>query len=244
MEELVQKPYTVRTTSFEGPLEVLLDLIESRKLLVNEISLAGVTDDFILHIRSHAEFPMEQATDFIAVAATLLLIKSKSLLPQLELTEEEEGDVEDLTRRLKAYEEARRASRTLSSLFGRAVSYSRGDKPPEVVFAPSKDLSIEALGSALRDALTALEKQVELPEARVRSIISIEEVMDSLTKRVQTALTLSFKEFAGDSKEKVDVIVSFLALLELVKQGVVGAEQQGKFEDITITNSRADVPRY
>jgi segregation and condensation protein A len=244
MEELVQKSYTVRTTSFEGPLELLLDLIEKRKLLVNEVSLASVTDDFILHIRSHAEFPMEMATDFIAVAATLLLIKSKSLLPQLELTEEEESDVEDLTRRLKAYEEARRASRILSSMFGKAILIERGDRAPEIIFAPSKDLSQTSLQSALRDALTALEKQVELPEARVRSIISLEEVMDTLTKRVQTAFTLSFKEFAGGAKEKVDVIVSFLALLELVKQGVVGAEQHERFEDITITNSKADVPRY
>jgi segregation and condensation protein A len=73
--------YTVRVAAYEGPFELLLDLIEKRKLLVNDISLARVTDEFILHVRGQAEFPMEDATNFIAVAATLLLIKSKSLIP-------------------------------------------------------------------------------------------------------------------------------------------------------------------
>ncbi|HYE23126.1 MAG TPA: ScpA family protein [Candidatus Paceibacterota bacterium] len=244
MESVTTPSYTVRTASYEGPLELLLDLIEKRKLHVNELSLAEVTDDFIQHVRGQAEFPMEEAANFISVAATLLLIKSKSLIPELALSEDEEEDVEDLKRRLLMYEKAREAARELSRIFGRAVLVSRGERAPEPMFAPSRDLSPETLTAALRNALTEAEKQEQLPEVRVKPLITIEEMMDRLTDRVQTALAVSFKEFSGGAKEKVEVIVSFLALLELVKQGVVDAAQHDHFADIKITNTAPTTPKY
>lgn len=236
--------YTIRTQAFEGPFELLLELIEKRKLLVNELSLSQVTDDFIQHVRGQAAFPMEDAAEFIGVAATLLLIKSKSLIPELELSNDEEQDVDDLKRRLIAYEKAREAAKELASIFGRFVMVSAGERAPEPMFAPSKDLSTAGLESALREALTALEKEEPLQEARVRPMVTIEEMMDRLMDRVQKALTMSFSEFSGDAKEKVEVIVSFLALLELVKQGAVDVAQQGTFSDIRITNTSTDVPKY
>lgn len=239
-----QKGFQVRTAAYEGPLDLLLDLIEKRKLLVNEITLAEVTDDYIQHVKGQAEFPMEEAANFIGIAATLLLIKSKSLIPELTLSEDEEDDVEDLKRRLIAYEKAREASRELSRVFGKTVMVARGERAPEPVFAPSRDLSLDALQKALTDALTALQKQEALPEVRVRPLVSLEDMMDRLTTRVQTALAISFKEFTGDTKEKVEVIVSFLALLELVKQGIVEAAQYDHFADIKITNTSTSVPRY
>lgn len=245
MERVTAPPgFLVRQPSYEGPLELLLDLIEKRKLLVNELTLAQVTDDFIQHVRGQVEFPMEEAANFIGMAATLLLIKSKSLIPELTLSEDEEEDVEDLKRRLLAYEQAREAARELSRIFGRRVMVSRGERTPEPMFAASRDLSLESVQKALTDALTALEKVEELPEVRVRPLVTIEEMMDQLTSRVQSALALSFKEFAGDTKEKVEVIVSFLALLELVKQGVVDAAQHDHFADIKITNTKPAVPKY
>ena len=244
MEGVAANSYTVRTTAYEGPLELLLDLIEKRKLHVNELSLSQVTDDFIAHVRGQAQFPMEEAANFIGVAATLLLIKSKSLIPELSLSEDEEEDVEDLKRRLVKYEKAREAARALSQIFGRTVLVSRGERAPEPMFAPSRDLSTETLQKAIRDVLTAVEKQEELPEVRVRPLVTIEEMMDKLTERVQTALAVSFKEFSGGAKEKVEVIVSFLALLELVKQGVVDAAQHDHFTDIKITNTTPTTPKY
>jgi segregation and condensation protein A len=236
--------FYVRTGTYEGPLEIILDLIEKRKLLVNELSLAQITDDYITYIRSQATFPMEDAADFIGVAATLLLIKSKSLLPDLALSVEEEDDVEDLKRRLSAYERTREAARELSQIFGRSVLISAGERKPEPMFAPSRDLTLDSIQRALLEALAALEKEEKLPEARVRPTFTIEEIMDSLTKRVQSALTLSFKEFTGNAKEKVEVIVSFLALLELVKQGAVEAAQQSVFGEINISNTTATTPHY
>lgn len=242
--EETKSRFVIQAQGHEGPLELILELIEKRKLLVNELSLSQVTDDFITYVRSHEAFPMEDATDFIGVAATLLLIKSRSLIPELELSTEEEEDVEDLKHRLEQYEKAREASRMLAQLFGRSVMVSAGDKIPEVMFAPSRDCTLENIERALADALTALEKEEKLPEVRVRPTISIEDVMDDLKRRVEKAMTLSFKEFAGDKGERVEMIVSFLALLELVKQGSVEAAQYDAFGDIRITNTGTNVPRY
>lgn len=236
--------FLVRTGGYEGPLEALLDLIEKRKLLVNEVSLAQVTDDFIAYVRSGENFPMEDATGFIAVAATLLLIKSRSLLPDLELTSEEEEDVADLETRLALYEKARAASRELSRIFGASCMAQAGERTPEPSFTPSRDLTLDAVTAALTAVLAAREEQEKLPEARIRPMVSIEEMMDTLRTRVERALTLSFKEFNGSTTDRVEVIVSFLALLELVKQGTVDAAQHSAWGDIQITNTSTGVPRY
>lgn len=238
-------PFSIKTDAYEGPFEVLLDLIEARKLLVNDLALASITEDYIQHVRAQEAFPVEETANFIQIAATLLLIKSKSLIPDLELSEDENADVEDLKRRLAAYEKVREATRELTRIYGRSVMARAGERPPEVVFAPARDLSTAALEEAMARVLAAREAVEELPEARVKPLVTIEEMMDRLAKRVQSAMTLSFKDFAGGQKEKVEVIVSFLALLELVKQGAVAAEQYGAYGDIRISHTAAAaVPRY
>lgn len=237
--------FSIQTPAYAGPFDLVLDLIEERKLLVNELALASITDAFITHIRSQATFPVEEAANFIQIAATLLLIKSRTLIPDLELSTDEEGDIHDLELRLAAYEKVREASRELSRLFGKYVMEPAGERAPEVSFAPSRDLSTGALAGALARVLAAREEVHELPEARVKPMITIEEMMDALATRVRKALSVSFKEFAGSAKEKVEIIVSFLALLELVKQGAVAAEQYVTHGDIRITHTdSAQAPRY
>ncbi len=237
--------FSIKTSSYEGPFEILLDLIETRKLLVNDLALASITEDFVQHVRKQATFPVEETANFIQIAATLLLIKSKSLIPDLALTDEETADVEDLKRRLEAYEKVREAARELSRIFGKAVMVPAGERAPEVTFAPSRDLSKNALAEAFARILAAREAIEELPTARVKPLVTIEEMMDRLAKRVQSTMTLSFKEFAGGIKEKVEVIVSFLALLELVKQGAIAAEQYDIHGDIRIKHTAStSVPRY
>src|SRR3989344_4453780 len=246
METTFQKiNFSIKTDAYQGPFELLLDLIETRKLLVNDLTLSNITEDFIRHVRAQSAFPVEETANFIQIAATLLLIKSKSLIPDLALTDEETADVEDLKRRLEAYEKVREATRELSRIFGRTVMLPAGERVPEISFAPSNDLSVNALAEALARVLAAREVVEELPEARVKPLVTIEEMMDRLAKRVQRAMTLSFKEFSKSSKEKIEVIVSFLALLELVKQGAVAAEQYDMHGDIRISHTAsAAVPRY
>src|SRR3954469_6101774 len=110
--------FTVKTQAFEGPLDLLLDLIEKRKLFVSDIALAKVTDDFIEHVRKFENLPMGESAHFILVASTLLLIKSKSLLPELALTDDEQGDIRDLETRLKIYKRIKDASKHVEKMFG------------------------------------------------------------------------------------------------------------------------------
>lgn len=245
--------FNIQTEAYQGPFELVLDLIEARKLLVNDLTLANITEDFIQHVRAQESFPVEETANFIQIAATLLLIKSKSLIPDLILSEDENEDVEDLKRRLSAYEKVREASREFARIFGKTMMLTEGERLPEPCFSPSRDLSAQALSEALVRVLSAREAVEELPEARVKPLISIEEMMDRLAKRVQSAMTLSFKDFAGGAKDpstglragKVEVIVSFLALLELVKQGAVAADQHDIHGDIRISHTAsASVPHY
>ncbi|OGG62637.1 hypothetical protein A3I46_00095 [Candidatus Kaiserbacteria bacterium RIFCSPLOWO2_02_FULL_54_13] len=237
--------FSIKTDSYEGPFEVLLDLIEARKLLVNDLTLANITEDFIAHVRAQEAFPVEETASFIQIAATLLLIKSRSLIPDLALTDEENADVDDLKRRLAAYEKVRAAARELSRIYGRTVMVQAGERPPEVVFAPSRDLSARALAEALVRVLAAREAVQELPETRVKPLVTIEEMMDRLARRVQSALTLSFNEFSKGTKERIEVIVSFLALLELVKQDAIAAEQHTAYGDIRLSHTAPSaIPHY
>ncbi len=245
--------FSIKTDSYQGPLDLVLDLIERRKLLVNDLALANITEDFIQHVRAQKTFPVEETANFIHLAATLLLIKSKSLIPDLILTEEESEDVDDLKKRLAAYERVREASRELAQIYGRSVMVSAGEKAPEVTFAPARDLTKTALAEALARVLAAREEVEALPEARVKSLITIEEMMDRLAKRVQSAMNLTFKDFAPlDSAQgkrpeevKIEIIVSFLALLELMKQGSVAAEQHSQHGDIHMTHTEtSSIPRY
>ena len=117
--------FTIKTQSFEGPLDLLLELIEKRKLFIGDIALAKVTDDFISHIKQFENMPMGESAHFILVASTLLLIKSKALLPGLSLTEEEQGDIHDLETRLKIYKRIKDASKDIETLFGKDVIFAQ-----------------------------------------------------------------------------------------------------------------------
>jgi segregation and condensation protein A len=89
-------PHTVKTAVYEGPLDLLLELIEKRKLLINDISLASVTDEYISRVNSMESLPVGETAEFVALAATLLLIKSRSLLPTLILNDDESRDIKEL----------------------------------------------------------------------------------------------------------------------------------------------------
>ena len=245
-------PFTVKTTSFEGPLNLLLDLIEKRKLFINDVSLAKVTDDFIAHVRQFDNMPMGESAHFILVASTLLLIKSKSLLPDLNITEEEKGDMNDLETRLKIYQRMKEASKRVNELFGgdqmifeqsqSAHSRSRFATP---VFVPNPEFTLEKARMTLADLINRLPKKEKLPQVMVQKVISLEETIATLTTRITSHLRMSFKEFTKDHKEnRVNVIVSFLAMLELVKQGIMHVTQESTYGDINMETKDVALPRY
>jgi len=238
--------YTVKTPVFEGPLELLLTLIEKRKLFVSDIALSHVADDFITYVKSHPEMPVDESSQFVLVASTLVLIKSKSLLPNMKLTSEEEQSIDDLERRLKEYERFRELSLFIKSLFGHNPIFAPEKETPNIsVFAPSSDMTLENLSGAILSVIDNLpQPEKKNPEVKVKKIISLEEVMDGLKHRIERALSLSFKEFTGDTADRVHVIVSFLALLELVKEGSIDALQGDTYSDIQIESQDVSTPKY
>ena len=247
--------FTIKTEVFEGPLDLLLTLIEKRKLFINDISLAQVTDEYIQYVNRLGDYSLGDRTQFIYIASTLLLVKAKSLLPTMSLTEEEKSDVKDLERRLKELEMIRRAGETVQKLFGKKIIYPRGgfdgnfkSEMPDI-FAPSSDVTLTQITEAIGRVLTSLPKKAPIgPKVLVKKTISLEDMITRLTDRIKSAVKMSFREFSGkgqvDNAEKVHVIVSFLAMLELVKQGVLDAHQEGLFDEIQMESQNLGVPRY
>lgn len=241
-ESLTQSNYTVKATGFEGPLDLLLDLVEARKLFINEISLAKVTDEYLSYARNLASNDLSEITSFVSIAATLILIKSRSLLPGFIVTEEEEKDIKNLESRLELYSIIREISAILSISYGKTRIYFGHDKKrTEPVFAPDPKLSLDLMHMSVREVLNRVPKPEFLPEVRVRKIINIEEMISNLTERITEAARVSFREWRkalpGDDEASVrgNVIVSFLAMLELVRQGFMDAVQDNAFNDIELT---------
>ncbi|MDD4989460.1 MAG: segregation/condensation protein A, partial [Candidatus Pacebacteria bacterium] len=131
--------YKIKTEVFEGPLDLLLSLIEKRKLLINEISLAQITDDYIAYIKNTGNQTMGESANFILIASTLLLIKSRSLLPNLSLSEEEEQSIDELEHRLKIYKEIKELSVHIAERFGKEMIFAPQMRKFDPVFSPDKD---------------------------------------------------------------------------------------------------------
>lgn len=238
--------FSVKTDHFEGPLEALLEMVERRKLSISDVALAAVADEFVAYAQRLPELPVPEASAFVYVASTLLLIKSRSLLPSFALSPEEERSVSDLEARLRAYQTLREAAKVAGRAWLRAPLHQRASRAPaEPVFAPTPSCAPERLLELVRSILRAAPKLERVPEAVVRKVVSLEETVGKLTSRIKQALSLSFREFSGMGKaEKVEVVVSFLALLELVKQGTIHARQGEHFGDIRLEATDVGTPSY
>jgi segregation and condensation protein A len=238
-------PFSIKTDHFEGPLELLIELVEKRKLLINNISLAEVTDEYIARVSEMQEQSLPNTAQFITLAATLLLIKSKSLLPVLELTDEEETSIHDLEDRLRLYQIYRDIAATIQTEFGSRMMYEPEYTPPrEPLFLPDTFCTLEALAEAMERTVTNLPKQQVKQVATVKQTISLEEMMDNLRHRIERQLKTSFFAMKAEEAEPKNVIVSFLAILEIFKQGNVIITQVERFSDIELELDQAGTPRY
>ena len=242
----METDFKVRVGEFEGPLEVLLELIEKRKLHISSVSLSEVADEFIEYTRLYENFPIKDSADFILIASTLLLIKSRSLLPNIDLSEAEEGSIEDLENRLILYRRYKDLSFEIQKMFGDFLFLANERKSVYTVFAPTKEITLETLRDALGNAFESVPTgQTKLPQIMVKKMVSLEEMISNLSERIEKSLKMSFKDFSGLGRaDKVNVIVSFLAMLELVKQGAVRVSQEKHFEDINIETENVGVPTY
>ena len=248
-------PITVKTSVYEGPLDLLLDLIEKRKLLINDISLASVTDEYVARIGALPQMPVGETADFVSLAATLLLIKSRSLLPTLSLSPEESRDIEQLEYRLALYKIIKEAARDLKQYATQAPYLHEGVAPAqEPLYLFDASVTLTSLRSAAQALLDGFPTVFALPKVAVKKIATLEEMIEKLAARVSSAFRLSFKDFnaatAGSellkTREEIKhtMIVSFLALLELVKQGIIRANQSDHFGDIVLEADAVSTPTY
>lgn len=234
-------PIEVKTPVYEGPLDLLLELIEKRKLLINDISLAAVTDEFIAKINAMPELPVGDTAEFISLAATLLLIKSRSLLPSLQLSSDESRDIKELEYRLAVYQIIKDASRDIGRL-SLPMLYEGRPRELEPLYVKDTSVTPSALRGAAQVLIDGFPATLALPKVEVKKIISLEEMIESMAARISSAFKMSFTEFT--KAERQTVIVSFLALLELVKQGIIKASQSSHFGDITLESDSVSTPHY
>ena len=138
--------YKIKTEDFEGPIFVLYDLIEKRKLQINTIGLSSITEDFISHIEKLENSPVYEIADFVQIASILILIKSKSLLPILEYTEEENIDVLELEKRMVLYKYIKENAVSKLKDFRKKIfpsAYKSKRPAKRIKFLPTEDMNIE-----------------------------------------------------------------------------------------------------
>lgn len=233
--------YTIKTKNFEGPFDLLLQLIEKRKLHISDISLAHITDDYIAHIKELDSFPLGEAAHFILIASTLVLIKSRSLLPTLALTPEEEGDIRELERRLIEYKRIKELSAHIEKQFNiRPIFIPAHTSRITPVFSPTKKITISAMYEYIKHVLSLLPTKEMIPQAFVKKVASLEDTIMLLMERIKKDMKIRLGDFnKTGAAGKIHIIVSFLAVLELVKRGAVLVSQHTQFGDIHIEGSRS-----
>ena len=230
--------YAVKLQTFEGPLDVLLELIEKEKMDISDISLTRVTGQFLEYIRSVQEKDPHHISDFLVVAAKLVLIKSKTLLPFLEVSAEEEAEMTDLKEKLESYKKIKEGARQIALLERKLhIAYHRASGLRDVVvFMPPAGVTAEALRELLAqlEAARAADSQTpKLEEQKITAVISFEEKLQEIKKRLEHGIEERFRALA-DPESKMHMIVAFLAVLELVRQNVVFAKQSAAYGEILL----------
>lgn len=229
--------HKIKVAHFEGPLDLLLQLIEDQKLQITEVSLAQVTEQYIAILNQSAtnQVNITELADFLVVAARLLLIKSRALLPFLDWGEEEEG--EELTKQLKIYKEYLEACKVIQATIGKKRwSFSREKLlvSEPIGFAPPPKLTSSKLTQAFKEIIEGLSPFLNLPSEVMKKTISLQEKIAQIRERIFRQATTHFSDILKEAKTKTEVIVSFLALLELIKQKTVVVKQSKIFDDIEI----------
>lgn len=226
--------FEVKLETFDGPLHVLLELIQNQQLPITEVSLGSVTEKYLEYMNQH-EVPPTELADFLVVAAKLLLLKSQAILPIEEVMEEE--DPSTLALQLRLYQKFVDASQWIDERFlSLTTSFERSRA--DVVRLPLGEIVTDLTPHELEQAFTGLMKRLEpffrLQRAAMERVISVKERLKEIHDAILNRAKMTFRQIAQSGQSKVDVIVSFLALLELVKQKTIHVMQKGVFDEIEI----------
>ena len=233
--------YSVKTDKFEGPLDLLLELIEKEELNITEFSLAHVADQYLEHIKANADIRIENLAEFLSVAAKLILIKSRALLPILQFTEEEEAEIKDLARQLEEYKKFKEASLRLGKMAesGKIIYSRQGFSGVQSFFYPPEDMNVYDFRKYFQLVLNEIPIIEKLEEEIVREVVTLEEKINDLQNFLRQKVETSFSEIASQATDKIDVIISFLAMLEMVKQRIVEVDQKELFQEIRLSIRKA-----
>jgi len=222
-----------KTGQFEGPLDLLLNLITEQKLNISEIALSEVTEQFLQYLNTIDEKQPEDLADFLVVATRLLLLKSKNLLPQFGVDEEEGPSLEEQLRLYKAFVEASKKMNKAWLSTRRAVFRVEPPRLPEEFVGPD-NFSFATLRQSMDKLLYKLTPPKPLPQINIDKTISLKEKIFQISSWLKSNKTASFSQMLNNSKNRTEVIIGFLALLELVKQKTISLEQNDNFSDILI----------
>ncbi|MCR4406604.1 MAG: segregation/condensation protein A [Anaerolineae bacterium] len=237
-EHVIAHPYQVRLPVFEGPLDLLLHLIEREELDITAVSLAQVTDQYLAYLALMEEPPAEVLADFLVMAARLLLIKSRALLPRpSEVLSSEEEDVgDDLARQLIEYKKFKQAAESLRQREEAGLrSYLRLAPPPR----PERpldleDVTLDDLVAAVRQALAVTPPAPPVSEVVAPFQITIGDRIAAIRDILRTHAQVSFHHLLSEATSRLEIIVTFLAVLELIKSGYVDVQQDRLFGEIII----------
>lgn len=225
---------TIQFKEFDGPLDLLLSLLDEKKMEISEVSISKVTEPFLQYLDSLEEVNPQELADFLVVAAKLLFLKSKTLLPEFGTDEEDGMKLEDQLRLYRQFIEVSKQVNTLWMDEARN-SYGRID-PPVLIegFFPSDNLKVNNLHKAMTELVIRLAPPKALPKTYIDKSVSMKEKIDTIRNLLGSRKKLSFNDILSDAQSKTEVIVSFLALLELVKQRSIHIEQDKAFGDLQL----------
>ncbi|MBU1178235.1 segregation/condensation protein A [Patescibacteria group bacterium] len=230
--------YKVKLEKFAGPLDLLLDLIEKEELDITEVSLAQVADQYLKYLERTNNIDPTQLADFLVIAAKLILIKSRTLLPELQVDEEDEESIEDLKFRLVEYKRFREAAEKIKTLYGNGqVAFERPiNADMRRTFYPG-DITTDDLLEAAGSLVTALDQFRSLRGKTIKEVVSIKEKIIQIQNLISQEVQCKFSSILAGAENKSEAIVSFLALLELMKQRLVSVVQNKHFGEIEVRKS-------
>lgn len=228
------KKFTIVTPQYEGPFHVILNLIEEKKLEVTSLSLLSIAEQFFAYIKEHEEMPLFELADFLFIASRLLYLKSRTLNAQWSHVDDEMESA-SLEKRLLLYQSFVEASKQVEEkLLGDGQSFATQVKAPHVMVWEPPTLSQDMLHGAMKKIKEKLDVEKELPIAIAKRVVSIKEKIENLRVLLQEKKSVYFSEVLEDG-EKEDVIASFLAMLEMVKQREIMVTQEVLGDDMNIT---------
>jgi len=238
LDPLTEHPaYQVETPLFEGPLELLLQLIEHAELDITRLALAQVTDQFLDHIKSLKQRAADEVSSFLVIASRLMLIKSEALLPRPPVREPGEEDPGNaLIQQLLNYKRYKEIADFLRQRHAHGLrTYLRLAAPPKV--EASLDLSgltVTDLSQAAQQAFEILEEREPLHKVVARPKFTIRDRIKHITQRLNASVHTTFSALFNDDRSRIDVVVTFLAMLELIKRFHVTAKQESLFGEIEL----------